>query len=76
MTVVAVIIGVVVMALLWKPIFGSAGNFWDCLKFWIKPDFISMFQGEWMEDFVAELKLGLWFAAGIGSGYAVFSFFS
>lgn len=40
-----------------KVIFGSFGEFWECLKFWLTPDVISIFRGEWEEDMWAELKM-------------------
>ena len=56
----AVGIGVVFAALLFKPFFRDWSGFWDCVKFWMKPDRISWFQGEGVEDWWAELKLGAW----------------
>ncbi len=72
METVAVIVAVIVLALLWKPMFGDARGFWNCVKFWFKPNIISMFQGEGMEDLFAELKLIVWLAIGVASGFAVF----
>jgi|GEM_PF-266854 hypothetical protein len=56
----AVGIGVVFAALLFKPFFGDWSGFWDCVKFWMKPDWISWWQGEGVEDWWAEMKLGVW----------------
>ena len=28
-----------------------------CLKYWLRPDIISWFRGEWSEDFWAEMRL-------------------
>ena len=57
---IAVGIGVVFAALLFKPFFKDWSGFWDCVKFWMKPDWISWFQGEGVEDWWAEMKLGVW----------------
>ncbi len=42
-----------------KVIFGGWDGFLEALKFWIKPDLMSWFNGEYWEDWAAELKLGL-----------------
>ncbi len=42
-----------------KVIFGGWEEFLEALKFWIKPDWLSWFQGEGWEDWVAEMKLAI-----------------
>ncbi len=42
-------------------------NFWDCLKFWLTPDIISLFRGEWIEDQWAQVKLSLWLVLCAGA---------
>ncbi|MBN1588664.1 MAG: hypothetical protein JW888_04040 [Pirellulales bacterium] len=61
----------VVLALLFKPLFGDAEGFGECLRFWITPDIFSMVRGEWGEDLLAEIKLGVWLFCGGAAGYAV-----
>ncbi|MHC4605560.1 MAG: hypothetical protein ACYTAF_01325 [Planctomycetota bacterium] len=64
--VLAAIVGVGVAALLFKPLFGDWHGFVDCLKFWFTPDMWSILRGQFVEDWWAEMKLGLWFlAAGL-----------
>ena len=29
----------------------------ECLKYWLMPDIVSWFRGEWSEDFWAEMRL-------------------
>jgi hypothetical protein len=70
--VVGGVAGIGVLALLFKPIFGSLDEFLRCIKFWFTPDMISMFRGEWGEDWWAEMKLGFWVAAGGICGVATF----
>jgi len=41
-------------------LFKDWGNFWDCVKFWLTPDIISAFRGEWIEDQWAQMKLFVW----------------
>jgi len=49
-----------------RAVFGGWQGFFDCIVFWFKPDLWSFLQGEWYEDFVAELKLGVFFALCAG----------
>jgi hypothetical protein len=43
-------------------VFKDWGDFWECVKFWLTPDIISLFRGEWIEDWWAEMKLFVWIA--------------
>ncbi len=61
--------GVFFMAILFKPLFGNAEGFLECVKFWLKPDIFSFFSGEYHKDRISEMKLGLWLIAGIASGF-------
>ena len=51
-------------------LFRSWENFFDALRFWFTPDAWSFLQGEYLADWFAELKLGLWIAASTGCVYA------
>lgn len=68
--VLAVIVGIAVAALLFKPFFGNAEEFFRCVKFYFTPDVFSFFRGEFWDDWWAETKIGFWLgAAGIsGTG--------
>jgi hypothetical protein len=70
---IGIIAGLVVLVLLFKPFFGDMTGFWECVRFWLTPDIISLFRGEWGEDWLAEMKLGLWLACGGGAGFAVYT---
>ena len=48
-------------------------DFWDTVKFWFTPDFISLFRGEYFEDWWAEAKLGLFIVACIACVYGEFT---
>lgn len=41
-----------------KVLFGSWGDFWEAVRFWLTPDILSLFAGEYGDDLWAELKLG------------------
>ena len=65
---IAVAIGV--MVLLFKPLFGDADGFGECVRFWLTPDLLSLFKGEYSEDWWAEMKLGIWLFLAGGCGFA------
>ncbi len=67
--VLAAVVGCGVAALAFKPIFGNSEEFFRCVKFWFMPDLISLFRGEYCDDWWAEAKLGFWMG---GSGLAGF----
>jgi hypothetical protein len=70
--IVGAAVGIGVLVLLFGPIFGNTGNFWECVRFWFTPDTWSLFRGEWAEDWLAEMRLGAWLFFGGGCGYAVY----
>ncbi|MFC1588485.1 hypothetical protein ACFL54_09250 [Planctomycetota bacterium] len=68
-----IIAGIGTLVLLFKPFFGDGNGFWECVRFWLTPDIFSMFRGEWTKDWLAEMKLGLWFMCGGVVGFAVYT---
>ena len=52
--------------LIGKLLFGDWQKFREAVRFWLTPDFISIFRGEWGDDFFAELKLGIFIAICAG----------
>ena len=50
-----------------KLFFKDADEFGEAIYFWLKPDILSAFQGEFWEDMAAEFKLGLWVACCVGA---------
>ena len=59
-------------ALLFKPFFGDAEGFSECLWYSLKPDILSWLNGEGIDDWWAETKLGIWLLCGSAVGYGVF----
>jgi hypothetical protein len=59
-----VLLGVLVAAnipvywLLYKMLFGNAEELLQAIAYWFTPDVFSLFRGEYMEDWWAEVKLG------------------
>jgi len=67
------IAGIIVLALLFKPVFGDASQFWECVRFWFTPDVFSLFRGEWAADRWAEMKLGFWLLCGAAAGFGAYA---
>ncbi len=59
-------------ALMFKPFFKDWSGFWSCIVYWLKPDWISWFQGEGVEDWWGELKLGAWIGLSALVGVLVY----
>jgi len=70
---IGIFAGIAALILLFKPFFGDAEGFMDCVRFWLTPDVFSLFRGEWIEDRWSEMKLGLWLLCGVGTGFAVYA---
>ena len=66
------VVTVIVMAVLFKPLFEDWEGFVECLKFWITPDIFSFFFGEYLEDRWSELKLVFWLVCGLLSWAGVY----
>jgi hypothetical protein len=47
--------------LFYRFLFSDLDEFFQAIFYWFKPDLWSLFDGSFMEDFWAELKLGLFF---------------
>ena len=70
--VLSVLAGLASMALFFRWFFGDREEFFECIRFWLTPDIISLFRGEWGDDWWAEWKLGFWFLMGIVPGVLVY----
>jgi len=70
--IIGIIVGVAVAALLFKPMFGDRHEFFRCVKFWLTPDIVSLFRAQYGEDWISELKLGLWIGAGGLCGFGAY----
>jgi hypothetical protein len=71
--VLAVVMASVIAALLFKPFFGDRDEFFRYLKFWLTPNIVSMFRGEYWKDWLSEAKLGFWFAAAGLSAFVTYA---
>ncbi len=68
--IILVVVNIPVCWFLGWIVFKTWEEFWDCVKFWLTPDIISLFRGEWIEDQWAEMKLFLWIALCAGAVFA------
>lgn len=68
-----IVAGLVILALLFKPFFGDADGFMECVRYWFRPDILSLFSGDYHRDRIAELKLGAWLLLGGAGGFAAFT---
>ena len=62
--------------LYWRFIFGSWDDFLEVLRYWFQPNLLSLFRGEFGEDFHATLKMSFFLILSGGSTVLVgFMFF-
>jgi len=61
--VVLLVVNVPLFMLLGKAVFGGWAGFIEALVFWVKPELWSAIQGEFWEDWWAEIKLGFFAVA-------------
>lgn len=55
--------------------FGSWSEFWECITFWLTPDWWSFCQGAWLRDWWAELKLACFAILCLAVLYGEYRFF-
>ncbi len=59
--------------LLFRVFFEDSEDFWECVRYSFTPDVFSLFKGEYWEDKLKSLKLGVFLVICAGAGYLVFS---
>jgi len=64
--IILAIVNIPAYLLVGKLLFEDWYGFKEALVYWVKPDMWSWMSGEGMEDFFAELKLGIFVAVNIG----------
>ena len=70
--ILAVIVGIIVLVLLFRPFFGNAQGFFDCITFWFTPDILSLLLGKYFVDSLSQVKLFIWLLCGIGAGVGTY----
>ena len=69
----AIIAGVVTAVLTFRFIFSDKEEFFECIKYWLMPDIVSLFRGRYWDDFWSELKLFVWLGVSALVGFGVYS---
>jgi|TARA_B100000676_G_scaffold258073_1_gene266265 hypothetical protein len=70
--ILGLVVGIGVMVVLYKPIFGDWEGFTEALGYTFKPDIWSWFNGELFEDFWNTFKFNIWWGSGLISGLVTF----
>ncbi len=73
-TLLSIIAGLASLKLSFKFFFNDMDDLYECIKYWLTPDIISMFRREYVHDWWAELKLFIWLFLGGLAGYATYQF--
>ncbi len=69
---ILLIVNIPVFWLLGWVVFREWDEFVECVRFWITPEIVSAFQGEYYDSFWGKMRLGLWAilcVASIGGEY-------
>ena len=61
--------------LIGKVIFKDRDDFWEAVRFWFTPNFISFFRGEYWRDRFAEMKLGFFILCCVGVNLGMIFYF-
>lgn len=64
----AILAGLVTAAMLFYLLFDDWEEWVECVKFCFTPDIISLFQGKWLEDSWAEIKILIWLGLSVAVG--------
>lgn len=67
------VVNIPLYILVGKLFFRGWDDFWESIKFWFTPDILSLFLGQFWEDFFAELKLGLFLVTCGGCVYGEYA---
>lgn len=69
------VVNIPVYYLLYRLLYRDFDEFMEAIRFWIKPDLWSLIDGEYWDDVLASMKLGIFFAlcsgAVMGEAYLV-----
>jgi hypothetical protein len=75
LTYAAVGVGIFMAAFLFKLFFKDFSDFSECVRYWCRPDIISLFRGEWGNNLRSELRLFVWAAVSTVCGISAYSQF-
>ena len=63
----AAVVAFITARMLFKVFFSDSDDLWECIRYSFTPDIISMFRGEFWEDYVKSAKLTIYLALVFGS---------
>ena len=69
------IAGAITLWLMFPVFFDDREEFFEAIKFWLTPDIVSMFKGNYWEGGWAEFKLFVWIACAGGISYGLYHLF-
>lgn len=69
----AVGVGILAFAILFKPFFGKKKDFWECVGYSLKPDFLSWMDKDLQRDYGKSMKLGFFFLLCGAAGFIAHS---
>lgn len=64
----AIAVGGLAFGLLFRPFFGAKKDFWECVAYSFKPDFLSWLDKDLQRDYGKSMKLGFFLLLVVGSG--------
>ena len=70
----AIGVGVVAALVLFRVFFSDLDNFFECLRFYFQPDWLSAFRGEWVEDKWSTMKLFVWVCLSAAAGILFYGY--
>ncbi|MEZ6056667.1 MAG: hypothetical protein R3C01_08180 [Planctomycetaceae bacterium] len=70
--ILSVLIGLATAGLLFKLFFDDLEEFGECFMYLLKPNILSLFDGDYLEDQWKSMKLGFWAALSIGAGVGTY----
>jgi hypothetical protein len=69
---VASVVVAMVAAIPFKLFFGDKADFWECVKYGIKPNFFSWLDKDLQQDCGKSMKRGIYVLLCAGAGYAAY----
>ncbi len=61
--------GIITFGVLFKPFFGEKNDFWECVCYILKPNFISWLDKDLDRDYGKSFKIGIFFVLCVGAGF-------
>jgi hypothetical protein len=69
---IPLLVALTVGKLVFRLVFDGTNDFWDCVRFSLTPNIISLFRGQFSEDIRKSMRLGFFMIIVGGSGALTF----